>query len=1163
MSSLSYSRNSPRLCHFWGLAMRRRIAFLWLLLCLATPAFADNRIALVIGNSTYAGVGALPNPRSDAALLADTLGREGFTVTLVQDATREAMLKALRTFSDDADQADWAIVYYAGHGIEIGGVNYLLPIDVELKHDRDAQDEAITLNRVLEAAANAHKLRLVILDACRNNPFALTMRRSYTRSVVNRGLAPADPPRGTVVVYAAQAGEVASDGSSDHSPFAAALARRIQEPGLEISRLINLVTADVFDVTRGDQTPSQYGSNASREAFYFVPPAPPPAPLISDSAIAATIDGATSADQLTSLIAILPDGPLREHAKARAEALKKAQSASLAPEAPKPEPASKPPPPAPTPLISDGPIAAGIDAARSADQLTLLLAVLPEGPLKEQVKARAEALTKAQTPSVAPEPPKPEPASKPPGAVAALTTPSISDGAIAASIDAATSADQLTLLLAILPEGPLKEQAKARAEALKKTQTAALIAAPPKSESARSTAPREYVLPEGAAITLQLGHTSYVNSVAISPDGRFVVSGSSDAAIKIWDIASGRLLQTLGGEGWSVNSVAISPDGRFIVSGGIDALTLWDAASGKPLRTFEGQKGSVDSVAFSPDGQSIASGGEADILDKGEQHTLQLWETATGKLLRNFEGQKDEVTSVAFSRDGRSIVCGTLDKAVKLWDVATGKLSRTFAGHDYAVHSVAFSIDGRMIVSGSADNTVKLWDVDSGKLLRSFAEQEYIVGAVAFSPDGLIVSAGDVRGVGGATKFWEPDSGKEARSFEGSRYSDKSLAFSPDGSFFIRAGDSDGAIEVWDTARGKLRRTLSGNTAIHSVAFSPDGRFILSGDEDGALRLWDAFSGKLSRTFGGHSSSVDAITFAPGGKSIVSGSGEEVKVWDIASGRLLISFQGPSDGLVSSVAISSDGRFIVSGAYDKTVRLWDTTNGKLLRTFTGHTAAVASVAFAPDGRTIASGGSDNLIKLWDVASGRLRRTLQGHQNSVELVAFTSDGRSIVAGDASGYVKLWDVASGKLRRSLFKAQRGDFYALSRDGASIATGSYDHSLDLWDVDTGNPVRALDGQGHPLKVAAFAPDGRTMVSGAVDGTLKLWDVLSGALLATYAQVDGQGIAVLPDNHFATDGDPDKALAIVRGFEEAPLDDFIAANRRVTLADEFEGLPAASKAP
>ena len=316
---------------FWDKAVRRSIAFLFLWFCLATSAFADSRVALVIGNSAYARVGALPNPKSDAALVAETLRGESFHVTLVQDAKHDAMLKALRNFSHEADEADWALVYYAGHGIEVGGANYLLPVDVELRDDRDAEDEAISLDRVLRTVANARKLRLVILDACRNNPFGATMKRSMnTRAVVDRGLAPAEPPAGILVVYAAEAGQVAEDGSSGHSPFTAALARRMQEPGLEISRLFNVVTADVLDATGGHQRPYQYGSNPTREEFFLKPQAPivgtPTMPLIPDSTLAATIDATTTADQLTPLIAILPEGPLKERAKARAELLKRRAS---------------------------------------------------------------------------------------------------------------------------------------------------------------------------------------------------------------------------------------------------------------------------------------------------------------------------------------------------------------------------------------------------------------------------------------------------------------------------------------------------------------------------------------------------------------------------------------------------------------------------------------------------------------------------------------------------------------------------------------------------------------------------------------------------------------------------------------------------------------------
>jgi uncharacterized caspase-like protein len=318
--------------------MRAWIAALFVSLCLASAAAADTRVALVIGNSAYDRVGALPNPRNDAAMVADVLNSEGFKVTLVQDATRVAMVRALRTFGDEADQADWALVYYAGHGIEVGGVNYLLPTDVELRSDRDAQDEAIPLNRVLDTIQNARKLKLVILDACRDNPFAATMKRSLPTRAVERGLAPAAPAGGILVVYAAEAGQVAQDGRGDHSPFAVALVRRMQEPGLEVSRLFNVVTADVLDTTDHHQRPFLYGSNPSREEFFFKPPdivKPTESSAFEQTwrFLKTSTDSKALKAYLDSLTA---DSPLRRDVEARIEEVRSSTThdASLRPERP-------------------------------------------------------------------------------------------------------------------------------------------------------------------------------------------------------------------------------------------------------------------------------------------------------------------------------------------------------------------------------------------------------------------------------------------------------------------------------------------------------------------------------------------------------------------------------------------------------------------------------------------------------------------------------------------------------------------------------------------------------------------------------------------------------------------------------------------------------------
>ncbi|GEP12087.1 caspase family protein [Methylobacterium gnaphalii] len=252
-----------RWCLALGAAFFAALAF-------GDAALAETRVALVIGNSAYRSVPALPNPRRDAGRVAASLGSAGFqSVTVVDDASRADLITALNRFSDAAERADWAIVYYAGHGIEIGGANYLIPVDARLKSDRDITDEAISLDRVLESIEPAHKLRVVVLDACRDNPFAGAMRRTIATRSVGRGLAQVEPEGGTLVAFAAKHGQTALDGDGANSPFAEALARRIVTPGVEINKLFRLVRDDVMAATGRRQEPFVYGSLPG-EDFFFV-----------------------------------------------------------------------------------------------------------------------------------------------------------------------------------------------------------------------------------------------------------------------------------------------------------------------------------------------------------------------------------------------------------------------------------------------------------------------------------------------------------------------------------------------------------------------------------------------------------------------------------------------------------------------------------------------------------------------------------------------------------------------------------------------------------------------------------------------------------------------------------------------------------------------------
>ena len=253
--------------------------------CVATqPALANKRVAFVVGNSSYQNVVPLTNPANDAAAITDMFRKAAFDVVESRrDLKNTEMRRALRDFTEKARDADIAVIYYAGHGIEVDGTNYLIPVDAVLERDTDAYDEAISLDRILQAIEPAKQLRLVILDACRDNPFAKSMKRTVASRSLGRGLAGVEPSRpNTLIAFAAKGGSTAADGDSTNSPFTAALLRHLVKPGLELGKAFRLVRDDVMAATGNKQEPFVYGSLGGNDVALV--PAPVVAPVPASNA---------------------------------------------------------------------------------------------------------------------------------------------------------------------------------------------------------------------------------------------------------------------------------------------------------------------------------------------------------------------------------------------------------------------------------------------------------------------------------------------------------------------------------------------------------------------------------------------------------------------------------------------------------------------------------------------------------------------------------------------------------------------------------------------------------------------------------------------------------------------------------------------------------------
>jgi len=534
---------------------------------------------------------------------------------------------------------------------------------------------------------------------------------------------------------------------------------------------------------------------------------------------------------------------------------------------------------------------------------------------------------------------------------------------------------------------------------------------------------------------------AWVNSVAFSPDGATLVSGSEDHMVRLWRVDDGTLLHTLDGHTAPVNSVVFSPDGTMMASGSVDGtVRLWRVDYKALRRTLEGHTASVNSVAFSPDGTMLVSG--------SRDGTVWLWRVDDGTPLLMLGEHANSVNSVAFSPDGMLLASGSGDHKVRLWQVDDGSLLRTLEGHTGSVNSVTFALDGVTLASGSDDHTVRQWWVDDGVLMRTLEGHAGLVNSVAFLPDGVTLASGSRDGT---VRLWRVDDGRLLRTLEGYLSSVNSVAFLPDGAM-LASGSEDCMVRLWRVGDGTLLRTLEGHTgSVHSVAFAPDGATLASGSVDRRVRLWRVDDGTLLRTLEGCTSSVNSVTFLPDGTTLASGSVDgTVRLWRVDDGTLLHTLEGHMAS-VTSVAFSPDGMLLASASDDHAVLLWQVNDGSLLRILEGHAETVMSVAFSPDGTTLASASRDFTVRLWRVDDGTLLHTLEGHTASVTSVAF-----------------------------------------SPDGALLASVSDDKTMRLWQVDDGALLRTLEGHRYYVISVAFSPDGATLASGSLDGTVWLWGVV-----------------------------------------------------------------------
>jgi len=608
--------------------------------------------------------------------------------------------------------------------------------------------------------------------------------------------------------------------------------------------------------------------------------------------------------------------------------------------------------------------------------------------------------------------------------------------------------------------------------------------------------------------TTRMRHAMATVQLAASPDGKMLASTGFGPALRLSEIATGKVRHEFPLLQRSYFATAFSPDSKLLAVNNFwdksfQGPCLLDTGSGKELRRFEVEGNSiVIRPVFSPDGKLVAGG--------LEDNSIAIWDVATGKQVRRLTGPERTADTLAFSPDGRILVSGGYDdKVIRLWDPNTGTEVAQLTGHRHSIKDLRFSSDGRRLASlGDSVNVmertrgIRLWDVANRRQIGLLTTAAGVT-CMARSGDGKLLAGGNQDG---SITLWDFGNGRELRHFRAHAHPVGCLSFA--GKTLASTGAMESAVRLWDAGTGnEIRPQPVGHAgAVEFLRFTQRGDTLLSVGRDQTTRTWDWASGRQREvsTWPSAQPLSRFVVSADGTTLLVQDwPGKKLVAYDLASRKQLAELQ--ADGLYGYAA-SPEGKLLAWSDRKGVIRIWDVKAKKERQRLKEKSEDVHPLVFSPNGVKLASASRSpvragtSTLRLWDVVTGREHSTFV-HEQGVCALAFSADGKTLATVDSEGPARLWDTATGR-HCYILEGSRAPFQvsiAFSPDGRWFALGGGpfgslvggNGAIGVWETITGKAVVGFQGHAGGNTSLAFGPDSRILASGGSEGSILVWDV------------------------------------------------------------------------